>query len=203
MPFPIGQKAVGYLLKRTDFATSGPFYQIVQLRDLKTKTGVKMKDGQYSLQPATEYELLIDHFLPTSNVANSQLEASVAGAALTFITGAKIQIDSPYNRHWLRFKTREPIRDERVVITINKKEAGEDPTVQFDLPISISGRLTKAILIGLAVGLLLAIPQIIPVWVNPSFAPRGLTWLIELIAIIAFFNLVVGIAASLNFRKPI
>lgn len=197
------QKMVGHLLKRADFATSGPFYQIVQLRELKTETVVGMKEGEYSLQPDAEYEMLIDHFLPTSTVANSQLEASVAGAALTFITGAKIQIDSPYNRHWLRFKTGEPIKNERVVITINKKETGQDPTVQFDLPINISGRLTKAILVGLAVGLLLAIPQIIPAWVNPSFASRGLTWLIGLTVFISIFNFAVGVAASLNFRKPI
>jgi len=197
------QKMVGHLLARKDFAATGPFYQIVGLHDLKSQTVVEMKEGEYSLQPGTEYEMLIDHFFSMSNLANSQLEVSVAGTALTFITGAKIQIDSPYNRHWLRFKTAEPIKNERVVITINKKESGQDPTVQFDLPINISGRLTKAILVGLAVGLLLAIPQIIPAWVNPSFASRGLFWLIGLTAFIAIFNFAVGIAASLNFRNPI
>jgi hypothetical protein len=197
------QKMVGHLLARTDFATTGPFYQIVRLHDLKTQASVEMKEGEYSLQPGTQYEMLIDHFLPTSNVGNSELEASVAGIALTFITGAKIQIDSPYSRHWIRFKTGEPIKDERVVITINKKESGEDSTVQFDLPISISGRLGKTIWVGLAAGLLLAIPQITTAWVNPSYTPRGLAWLIGLSAFIAFFNLAVGVAASLNFRRPI
>jgi hypothetical protein len=197
------QKIVGYLLSRKDFATTGPFYQIVSLHDLKTQTVVEMKEGEYSLQPGTEYEMLIDHFLPTSNVANSQLEASLAGTALTFITGAKIQIDSPYNRHWLRFKTGEPIKSERAVITINKKESGEDPTVQFDLLIRISGRLGKAIWVGLAAGLLLAIPQITTAWVNPAFTPRRLPWLIGLAAFIAFFNFAVGVTASLSFRKPI
>lgn len=197
------QKMVGRLFERKDFATTGPFYQIVSLQELKTQNVVQMNEGEYSLQPSTEYEMVIDHFRPLSDAPNSQLEASLAGTALTLITGAKIQMDSPYDRHWIRFKTGEPIKNERVVITLNKKETGEDPSVQFNLPINISGRWGKAVWLGVAVGVLLASPQIITVWVNPSFTSRGLSWLIGLCAIITLFNLVVGIAASLNFRRPI
>jgi hypothetical protein len=103
----------------------------------------------------------------------------------------------------LRLKTQEPLQSERAVITIKKKATGEDPAVQFDLPISVAGRLKKAILVGLVVGFLLAVPQITSAWVNPAFASRGLAWLIGLTLFIAFFNLAVGIAASVNFRRPI
>jgi hypothetical protein len=162
-----------------------------------------MNDGQYKLEGGREYELMIDHFLSSETTGMYQLETALSGEALSFITGSTMQIDSPYDRHWLRFRTKEPIKDERAVLTVNKKASGEDAAVQFDLPISVQGRLSKAIWIGIAVGLLLAIPQITTAWINPGFATRPLEWLIGLTLFIAAFNLAVGIAASLNFRKPI
>lgn len=197
------QVTVGHLLKRADFATSGPFYQVIRLQDLKSKTAVEMQGAQYDLQPGRDYELIIDHFLPSQAPGAFQLETALSGGAVTFITGSTMQIDSPYDRHWLRFRTQEPLKNERAVMTVKKKASGEDPAVQFDLPISIQGRIWKTVLIGLAVGLLLAVPQITTVWVNPAFAPRGLPWLIGLAGFIAIFNFAVGIAAALNFRKPI
>lgn len=197
------QVTVGHLLGRKDFSTTGPFYQVVRLQDLKGAGELEMVDGQYTLKPGAEYELMIDHFLPLEQTGNFQLETGLSGTGLKFITGSKMQIDSPYDRHWLRFKTDEPLRNERAVLTVHKKATGEDPAVQFDLPISIRGRLRRAILIGIGVGFLLAVPQITTAWINPAFASRGLPWLLSLAAFIATFNLAVGIAASLNFRKPI
>jgi hypothetical protein len=197
------QVTVSHLLKRKDFGTSGPFYQVVRLQDLKHKTVVQMKDGQYSLQPGNEYEVLIDHFLPIETTASFQLETSISGSGLEFITGSTMQIDSPYDRHWLRFKTQEPLKDERTVLTLSKKASGADPAVQFDLPILISGRLGKSVWIGIAVGLLLAVPQITTAWINPAFGNRSLGWLIGLSLFIAVFNFAVGITAALNFRRPI
>jgi hypothetical protein len=197
------QIIVGQLLARKDFSDVGPFYQVVRLQELHTKRTLSMVDGQFSLDPNTEYELLIDHFLPRDQTGTFQLETLFVGRALTFITGAKVQIDSPYDRHWLRFKTQEPLTEERAVITITKKQSGEDAAVQFDLPVAIEGRRLKTILIGIVVGLFLALPQVITAWVNPAFAPRGLNWLLGLAGIIVFLNVIVGIAAALNFRRPI
>jgi hypothetical protein len=197
------QIAVGQLLARKDFAEVGPFYQVVRLQELRSKQAVSMIDGQFALRPNSEYELLIDHFLPREETGTFQLEALFTGQTITFITGSKIQIDSPYDRHWLRFKTQEPLLDERAVITMTKKQSGEDPAVQFDLPIAVAGRRGRTILIGVVVGLFLALPQVITAWVNPAFAPRGLIWLLGLAGFIVALNVAVGIAAALNFRKPI
>jgi hypothetical protein len=197
------QNVVGQLLKRTDFASTGPFYKVVGVQNLNSRAAVEMSGGQYELQGAREYELIIDHFLPGEATSMYQLETALSGDALTFITGSTMQIDSPYDRHWLRFRTKEPIKSERAVLTVNKKASGEDSAVQFDLPISVQGRLAKAIWIGIAVGLLLAIPQITTVWINPAFSTKPLEWLIGLASFILVFNIAVGIAAALNFRKPI
>jgi hypothetical protein len=197
------QNTVGQLLKRTDFASTGPFYQVVRVQDVKSEASVEMSAGRYELRSGREYELIIDHFLPGEATGTFQLETALSGGAVTFITGSTMQIDSPYDRHWLRFRTQEPIKDERAVLTVNKKASGEDPAVQFDLPVCVKGRLWKAVWIGVAVGLLLAIPQITTAWINPAFATRGLDWLIGLTLFIAVFNLAVGVAAALNFRKPI
>jgi len=132
-----------------------------------------------------------------------QLEALFTGQSITFITGSKFQIDSPYDRHWLRFKTQEPLLDERAVITITKKESGQEAAVQFDMPILVAGRRLKAILIGIVLGLFLALPQVITAWVNPAFQSNGLPWLLGLAGFIALLNIAVGIAAALNFRKPL
>jgi hypothetical protein len=197
------QTVVGQLLARKDFANVGPFYEVVKLQELKTNSALDMVDGQFSLRANTEYELIIDHFLQREETGTCQLEALFTGQAITFITGAKIQLDSPYDRHWLRFKTQGPLKEERAVITITKKQSGEDSAVQFDLPVVVGGRELKTILIGIVVGLFLALPQVITAWVNPAFAPRGLTWLLGLAGIIVLLNVVVGVAAALNFRKPI
>jgi hypothetical protein len=197
------QITVGHLLRRQDFSSTGPFYQIVGLQDLKNRATIEMTGGQYELQPAREYELMIDHFLPSEAAGGFQLETALSGNAVTFITGSTMQVDSPYDRHWLRFRTQEPLRDERAVMTVNKKASGEDAAVQFDLSLSVLGRLRKTVLMGIAVGVLLAIPQITTAWINPAFANRGLGWLTGLSLFIALFNLAVGVAASLNFRRPI
>jgi hypothetical protein len=197
------QVTVGHLLTRKDFATAGPFYQVVRLQALKSQTVVEMAEGQYTLQPGTEYELMIDHFLPGEETGTFQLEAALSGAGLTFITGSTIQIDSPYDRHWLRFKTQEPLGNERAVITVNKKATGKDPAVQFDLPISVAGRLRKAVWVGVGVGVLLALPQITTAWMNPAFASRSTGWFVGLSVFVVLCNFAVGIAAALSFRKPI
>ena len=197
------QITVSQLLRRKDFATTGPFYQVVRLQEFKSKATVEMSTGQYELQPGREYELMIDHFLPGESTGAFQLETTLSGGAITFITGSTMQVDSPYDRHWQRFRTQEPLKNERAVITVNKKASGEDPAVQFDLPISVLGRRWKTVLAGLVVGVLLAFPQIITAWINPAFAKWGLGWLIALASFIAIFNVSAGVAAAFNFRRPI
>lgn len=197
------QRTVGELLARKDFADIGPFYQVVALRELEKQNTVSMSEGEYGLRPATEYELLVDHYLPQQPAGNFQLEILPSGSALTWITGTTLQIDSPYDRHWLRFKTLEPMKSERALLSVRKKSPGEDSTVQFDLPMSIRGRLGKAVLSGVVIGVLLAAPQIIAACMNPSLAAKGLRLILGLAVVILIFNLVVGITAALNFRKPI
>jgi len=197
------QTTVGQLLKRKDFVQSGPFYQVVSLETLGNRQPVKMSSGEFALAPNTEYQLIVDHFLSRQDAGAFQLEAIVSGQSLAVISGSKMPIDSPYDRHWFRFKTQEPIRDERAVMTLTKKATGEDPAVQFDLPIRVKGRRWKAVLIGIVVGVFLAVPQITTTWINPSFANRDLKWLFSLVAFIIIFDVAVGIAAALNFRKPI
>jgi hypothetical protein len=197
------QTTVGQLLKRKDFAESGPFYQVVSLETIKTRQPVEMISGEFTLAPNTEYQLMVDHFLSRQDAGAFQLEVLVSGQPLMVISGSKMHINSPYDRHWLRFKTQEPVRDERAVMTLTKKATGEDPAVQFDLPIRVKGRRWKAVLVGLVVGAFLAVPQITTTWINPDFANRGLAWLFALAGFIIVFNVAVGIAAALNFRKPI
>jgi hypothetical protein len=197
------QITVNHLLKRADFSSSGPFYQVVRIQEVKNQSTIAMSNGQYTLKPETEYELLIDHFLPTESNKAFQLETALSGGGLTFITGSTMQIDSPYDRHWLRFKTLGPLKDERAVITVNKKTSGEDAAMQFDLPISIKGRIYKAVWIGIFVGLLLATPQFITSWISPAFANKSPAWFFGLFAFIAALNVAAGITATLNFRKPI
>jgi hypothetical protein len=55
----------------------------------------------------------------------------------------------------------------------------------------------------LAVGLLLALPQITTLWMNPAVAGKSSIWLGGLTAFIAVFNFAAGIAAALNFRRPV
>ncbi len=194
---------MGQLVTKKDFDQSGPFYQVVSLAALSDKKPIAMSSGEFALNPSTEYQLVVDHFLPRSNAGSFQLETIISGQPLTVISGSKMQVDSPYDRHWLRFKTQEPTRDERAVMTITKKATGEDPAVQFDLPIRVKGRKWRSVLIGVIVGLFLATPQITTAWINPSFATRSLGWFFSLTGFILVFNVAVGIAAALNFRKPI
>lgn len=86
-------------------------------------------------------------------------------------------------------------------MTVKKKAAGEDPAVQFDLPISILERVRKTVLTGLAVGLLLAVPQITTAWVNPAFASRGLSGLLVLRVALRSLTSRSESRRALNLRK--
>lgn len=80
---------------RADFSTSEPFYQVIRLQDLKSKTSVEMRNGQYDLHPGRDYELIVDYFLPSQAPGAFQLETALSGGTVTFITGSTMQIDSP------------------------------------------------------------------------------------------------------------
>jgi hypothetical protein len=195
------QRTVGQLVKRSDFQATGPFYQVVSLTSLSDSHATHLEEGQLTLRPNSEYELQIDHFLPSSTAGDFQLNLLFSGQILSFVTGPTIQIDSPYDRHWIRFKTKEPIQDERAVITIMKKSAGKDAAVEFDMPVLVKGNQSKTILIGTVAGLLLAAPQVITTLNNPSFQDIGRVF--GLCTIIVIFNWIVGLIAAFNFRKPI
>jgi hypothetical protein len=64
------QTTVGHLVKRRDFVDAGPFYHVTGLRNLKTGAVLDMAEGQYSVDPGTEYELMIDHYLPRWSLQN-------------------------------------------------------------------------------------------------------------------------------------
>jgi hypothetical protein len=99
------------------------------------------------------------------------------------------------------FKTHERLKDERVVLSVNKKVSGEDPAVQLDLPISVNVRLWKSVCVGIVVGFLLAVPQITSARINRALrAEASIGWPGSFIAVV---NLAVGVEAALNSRKPL
>ncbi|MEC9363124.1 MAG: hypothetical protein VYC42_07860 [Pseudomonadota bacterium] len=197
------QKTVSQLQARTDFTDVGAFYRVVQLNLLSNSAAVGMQDGHYALQPASEYELVIDHYLPTDSIQTYQLEVAFSGNSVEPISGSNMQIDSAYDRHWIRFKTLDPLAAQRAVLTVRKKEPGADATIQFDLPASIAGNLRKMARVGVAIGLLLALPQAITAWLNPAFSNNGLGWWLGLFGFFAISYLLVGLAAAFGFRKPL
>jgi hypothetical protein len=197
------QMTVDQLSARGDFGTTGPFFRVVSLQEVKTGNGLRPDHGRFDLRADSEYELLIDHYLPRDEPQGFQLQIVPSGKGLTSLSGSTMPFDSPYDRHWLRFATQDLLHDERAVLTVNKKDPGEEPAFQFYLPITIHGGFWTAMLLGLTAGLLLAIPQIVTAWVNPSLAQKRLRWWLWLIMLIIVANVIVGVTAALKFSKPI
>lgn len=196
------QNTIGQLAQRTDFKETGPFYRVSGLRQCGSIVPIAMSDEQFSLASAADYEMLVDHYINAPDPGKFQLEVQLSGRAAEFISGSKLQIDSPYDRHWVRFRTLEPVRDESIVFTILKKASGQDAAVEFNLPGIVRGNQTKSLWLGVLVGLLLAAPQIFTLLTNPASvtSPSRLPYLV---ALALFLNLAAGITAALNFRKPV
>ena len=67
------QKIVNQLIVRQDFHDTGPFYRVVQVSEIKTGRLLSMVNNQFELEPAKEYEMIIDHFLPNESPLEYQL----------------------------------------------------------------------------------------------------------------------------------
>jgi hypothetical protein len=197
------QGIVTQLSKRIDFSTTGPFYRLSGVRRLPSGQPVTMADDSLSLAGGCDHELLIDHYIPRPDPGKFQLEVQVSGRSVEFLSGAKLQLDSPYDRHWVRFRTLESLRDESVVFIILKKLPTHDASLEFNLPSIVKGKRRKAILIGTLVGVLLAAPQIAVLLSNPAFETVSALRIVMLAGFTLTSNIAAGVMASFNFRKPI
>src|SRR5260370_12760901 len=193
---------VEHLSTRGDFEKTGPFFRVVNLQEAKTGNGLRPDHGLFGLRADGEYELLIDHFLLRDETQGFQLQIVPSGKGLTSLSGSTMQFDSPYDRHWLRFATQDLLHDEGAVLTVNKKDPGEEPAFQFYLPITIHGGFWTAMLLGVTVGMLLSMPQIVTAWGNPSFSPKRLRWWLLLFMLIIVAKVLLGIPAPFTFTHP-
>lgn len=170
------QQIVAQLAPLASFAPEPTFYVVLGVCEAARESWVEPKDGVYPLCPNRDYELQLHHFHPGSDFGpahgNVELSLVVHGEGANLTSNPTVLLDSPYDLKRWRFKTGEPMRTERFVLSAYRKEPNPGPQTQsmnleFDLVFSVGRNLLKRVCWGLAIALLLAFPHVLHVLDDP------------------------------------
>lgn len=193
------EKVVTQLAARADFAGESFFYTIHGMYLVPVRTPVSQKDGVYHLAADKEYELRIYHFHPTSTPGGTRLSFASSSSQLTFTTNPRLIADSRYDLKRVRLKTLKPATAESVLLTIERSDSQQAPfNFEFDLSALISGLFWRTLVYGIALGLLLAGPNILAAFSNPSLPPSNR---VAISVISGIAGLAAGILAAFGFKK--
>ena len=197
----IWESVVSQIAERKEFANEKTFYTIESLVEVDSNKIIPPYNGVYSLKSSREHQLNIYHYHPQEGKSKAYLLCSSKAPIVTNITNPKMLVNSRYDIKHFRFKTEKAINTTRVALTIYRGEGeneNEMPMLDFDLILKIKGSLCKNALLGVFVGVLLAIPIISSTISDTQLSSSTKTVLIFLSLL---SNIFVGLIASFNFKK--
>jgi hypothetical protein len=186
------EKIVAQVERRPDFAYKPYFYTIDAILPVGGESLVSDQNGFYKLSPGREYELRIPK--------GDRLYLEKSSPWLTFVTNPSVVLDSRYDLKRVRFKTGRPSAKEVAVLTIQRGNTSGPSGLEFDLPLEIRGTFWSTLGYGIALGALLAAPQIIAAFSNPNLPSNSLT-VISIASLL--FGLCAGIMGAFGLKKTI
>jgi hypothetical protein len=206
----IWEEIVQQLTARPDFADAMPFYTIPALRCVSDARAIAARDGMFDIRAPSDYAIDLYHFDPRK-VADDRLVLDTASPYVEFVNAPVIHRASRYDLNTVRFnaKTPPPVdtiarlwragQTAAVMSIYREPDVGDRREWQFDIPFRITGSLQAPVLIGLAIGILVSIAQLVLVYTDDKLAH------VHPLAIIAVLlvNIGAGLIASLGLPKPL
>jgi len=193
------ETVVSQLATHTEFSNEGGFYAVLGMSPLESAQTVQFKKGRYELASGTEYELRIYHYSPGSSPLDTRLTLATSSPWLMFTTNPLLMLDSRYDLKRVRIKTGKPSSTEPAILCVLRSEgATQTPELQFDLPVAVRSNFGWTLLYGAVLGVLLAGPQIIAAFSNPTL-PRMNAYFISLMS--GVLGLFAGIFAAFGLKK--
>ncbi len=197
------EKIVAQIAERMDFAEESCFYVVTGLYPVGQDSPLSHESGCYELAGGREYEVRIYHFHPRKAPEQTWLRLATASESLRFTTNSLLTIDSRYDLKRARLKAGKPAKQEYTVFSIYRVTSDRQNvlgTWEFDLPLRIKGSFWLTLAQGVLLGILLAGPQIVAAFSNPSLPPRN----VATISIVsAILGLGAGIFAAFGLRRSV
>lgn len=197
------EKIVCQLVQHEDFETENCFYMIEGLYEAEDEEKINMKSGSYYLKPSQEYEVRIYHFLPKIAKKTVSLRLSISRPSITFTSNCVQAIDSEYDMKRIRFKTGRPVLLEKSVLSVfrtNGDASKEIETLDFTIQLQTAGTWILKLILGIAIGMLLAAPHITAGLGNNQLSNK-MKGIIVLVSVIAC--VFAGIFATFGLKKNI
>lgn len=194
------EKIVAQIAGHPDFAHESYFYTMEAMIPVGLEIPVSPQGGVYELAPSQEYELRIYHFHPANVPVGPRLRLDTSSRWLTFTTNPLLILDSRYDLKRVRLKTGRPTARETAVLTILRDGTIGEANLEFDLPLQIRGTFWSTLGYGTLLGILLAAPQVVAAFSNPTLPLRNAT----VISIVSgILGLGAGIVAAFGLKKSI
>ncbi len=205
------EKIVHQLASRTDFMKEPYFFSfrgMHQLGRYRLPSGALVThelrpdhNGCYQVMPDVEYEVQLYHLLPkdANPAPDTFLEVGSGSNLVEFTTNPKLPIDSGYDLKRIRFRPGSPTRTLNTFLSVFGSSERAGTVVQwFDIPLGVSVKWWKNIIIGLLVGLPLAMPMILSTWLNDKLTV-DMQCIVSAVALAAAGT--TGVLAAFNFSK--
>lgn len=196
------------LSKHADFRDEPFFYRVESLQDVDKKVPIPLTNGIYKFAADTLVELRLLHYAPsldtnkTSINDTSWLLSEASEDVLSFVTSARLAIDSGYDVKAIRMRAAPVTRDVDSMLTITRKLPAvggtvSDPVWDFDLPLRVTRNVGKMLLQGGVLGVLVACQGLVVIANNPQITDKLVPCVLALLA-----GLATGYVAIFNLRKP-
>lgn len=192
----VWEKIVVQIANREGFEQEPVFFTMDTLRRIRDDREGKFENGFLTLNSGSDYEGKIYHFITRKTFQPSQLRITIAGKGIEPISSTVLPIESEYDRKYFRVRTSRPTAEEVAILNVARADASGKPEWGFDITTRTKPAHWAILGLGLVVGLLLAVPQVLAAWndTNPANDVN-----IPVVALIV--NMVVGVMVAYGFRR--
>jgi hypothetical protein len=190
------EKIVGQIMNRKGFEQEPVFFTMDGIRRIRDNQEWKFENGVLPLNPGSDYESRIYHYVVRPTFQPSQLCVTIAGKGIEPISGMVLPIESEYDWMYFRIRTSRPSTEETAILNIARADATGKPEWSFNITTQTKPSHLAIWGWGLAVGVLLTVPQAYAAWNDTNLANN------VNVPILAFLaNIVAGIMAAYGFRR--
>jgi hypothetical protein len=206
------QAAVTELSKHKDFADQPYFYLVEGLfrREKGLPDGVEIKfcQGEYQLQPRSEYELRVLHFDPRASAHRGSpkveiLALQTPSPLFSMRSSPLLVIDSPYDLKTIHFGTSDTsaLAYGSLCLQPRVEKPEEQIIPELFLPVTIRFDSVRHFRNGGILGFLLSIAQLVTVFSKGSLGNWHADALVAAFVVLLGFG--TGFFVSLGMRKPL
>lgn len=205
------QATARQLSAHASFAREHFYLHLLGVRGISDVGLVKPESGVYRLKADCDYELQIVHYSPTDDEhADPQQDIKHVVTVSSYDDTLSVRstptqpIDCPYDLKRVRFSTHHlgGKRDSRLAIESFELPLADHPfpQLQLEMVAKVLGNWKATAGLGIGIGLLLALTQLIGFWSNTD---KAVAQTLPVAGAILFFGLLTGLIAAFGIRRPV